>query len=84
MLDRPPIMIIVIINLKEVAELDQGYLDQFRRVHKTLELCQSTLSDSICGLHQAQSSFSDFFSVVFMVGRERLRQFLLVITPNIA
>ena len=64
MLDRHPIVIIVIIDPEEVAELDQRYLDLFRRVCKCLELGQSSFSDSLMRLHQALSSLTDFLSVV--------------------
>ena len=84
MLDRHPIVIIVIIDPEEVAKLDQRNLDLFRWVCKSLQLLNVTHFDSLMRIQQALSSLADFDSVVIMAGRERLCLFLLMITPSIA
>ena len=84
LLHRLPRVIIDICDLEEVDELSQAFNDHYRRVFKRLELCHVRHFNSIMRLHQALLSLTDFLSVVFMVGRERLRLFLLAITPSIA
>ena len=84
LLHRLPRVIIDICDLEEVDELSQAFNDHYRRVFKRLELCHVRHFNSIMCLHQALLSLTDFLSVVFMVGRERLRLFLLAITPSIA
>ena len=84
LLHRLPRVIKDICHLEEVDELGQAFNDHYWWVLESLELCHITHFDSLMRIQQALSSLADFDSVVVMAGRERLRLFLLAITPSIA
>ena len=84
LLHRLPRVIRDICDLEEVDELGQTFNDHYRRALQCLELCHVRHFESLMRIQQALSSLTDFDSVVVMAGRERLRLFLLMITPSIA